>query len=66
MTAAGRPRWVNLNTLLGVFWLLAALLFLFHLVPNHIEEPPMVQNPCSRRARLPAWPAGWWRCCRWR
>ncbi|WP_028238378.1 tripartite tricarboxylate transporter TctB family protein [Stutzerimonas azotifigens] len=58
MTAAGRPRWVNLNTLLGVFWLLAALLFLFHLVPNHIEEPPMVQNPLQSPRWLPS-VAGW-------
>ncbi|MFC3608875.1 tripartite tricarboxylate transporter TctB family protein [Stutzerimonas tarimensis] len=61
MTAAAtasRPRWTNLNTLLGAFWLMAALVFLFYLVPNHIDEAPMVQNPMQSPRWLPS-VAGW-------
>ncbi|WP_407293324.1 tripartite tricarboxylate transporter TctB family protein [Stutzerimonas zhaodongensis] len=61
MTAAasnGRPRWANINTLLGAFWLVAALVFLFYLVPNHIDEAPMVDNPMQSPRWLPS-VAGW-------
>lgn len=57
-TAIGRPRWANINTLLGGLWLLAALVFVFHLVPNYIEEAPMVQNPMQSPRWLPN-VAGW-------
>lgn len=56
--AIGRPRWANINTLLGALWLLAALVFVFHLVPNYIEEAPMVQNPMQSPRWLPN-VAGW-------
>ena len=56
--ANGRPRWANLNTLLGAFWLMAALVFLFYLVPNHIDEAPMVDNPMQSPRWLPS-VAGW-------
>lgn len=61
MTAAassGRPRWANVNTLLGAFWLAAALVFLFYLVPNFIDEAPMVENPMQSPRWLPS-VAGW-------
>lgn len=54
----GRPRWLNPNTLLGVFWLAAALVFVLYLVPNHIDEAPMVDNPLQSPRWLPA-VAGW-------
>lgn len=57
-TRHGRPRWLNPNTLLGVFWLLAALVFVLYLVPNHIDEAPMVDNPMQSPRWLPA-VAGW-------
>lgn len=53
-----RPHWANLNTLLGAFWLVAALAFLFYLVPNHIDEAPMVENPMQSPRWLPS-VAGW-------
>ncbi|WP_158186448.1 tripartite tricarboxylate transporter TctB family protein [Stutzerimonas stutzeri] len=56
--ATGRPRWANVNTLLGVFWLSAALVFVFYLVPNYIEEAPMIQNPMQSPRWLPG-VAGW-------
>lgn len=52
--AASRPRWVNINTLLGAFWLVAALVFLFHLVPNYIEEAPMVESAMQSPRWLPS------------
>jgi putative tricarboxylic transport membrane protein len=57
-TTTGRPRWANINTLLGAFWLMAALVFLFYLVPNHIDEAPMVDNPMQSPRWLPS-VAGW-------
>lgn len=57
-TAATRPRWANVNTLLGAFWLAAALVFLFYLVPNYIDEAPMVENPMQSPRWLPS-VAGW-------
>ena len=56
--AASRPRWANVNTLLGAFWLAAALVFLFYLLPNFIEEAPMVDNPMQSPRWLPS-VAGW-------
>lgn len=56
--AAGLPRWANINTLLGAIWLAAAMVFLFFLVPNYIEEAPMVQNPMQSPRWLPS-AAGW-------
>ncbi len=56
--AASRPRWANVNTLLGAFWLAAALVFLFYLVPNYIDEAPMVENPMQSPRWLPS-VAGW-------
>ncbi|AHL77247.1 hypothetical protein CH92_20050 [Stutzerimonas stutzeri] len=56
--AIGRPRWANINTLLGALWLLAALVFVFYLVPNYIEEAPMVENPMQSPRWLPN-VAGW-------
>jgi putative tricarboxylic transport membrane protein len=56
--AVNRLRWANLNTLLGAFWLMAALLFLFYLVPNHIDEAPMIDNPMQSPRWLPS-VAGW-------
>ena len=56
--ADGLPRWANINTLLGAIWLVAALLFLFFLVPNYIEEAPMVQNPMQSPRWLPS-ATGW-------
>jgi putative tricarboxylic transport membrane protein len=56
--ALRRPRWANLNTWLGAFWLIAALVFLFYLVPNHIDEAPMVDNPMQSPRWLPS-VAGW-------
>lgn len=53
-----RQRWANVNTMLGAFWLLAALVFLFYLVPNHIDEAPMVENPMQSPRWLPT-VAGW-------
>jgi putative tricarboxylic transport membrane protein len=53
-----RPHWANLNTLLGAFWLVAALVFLFYLVPNYIDEAPMVENPMQSPHWLPS-VAGW-------
>jgi putative tricarboxylic transport membrane protein len=53
-----RPRWANINTWLGTFWLVAALVFLFYLVPNHIDEAPMVENPMQSPRWLPT-VAGW-------
>lgn len=53
-----RLRWTNINTLLGAFWLIAALVFLFYLVPNHIDEAPMVENPMQSPRWLPT-VAGW-------
>ncbi|MCQ2028088.1 tripartite tricarboxylate transporter TctB family protein [Stutzerimonas zhaodongensis] len=53
-----RQRWANVNTMLGAFWLLAALVFLFYLVPNHIDEAPMVENPMQSPRWLPS-VAGW-------
>ena len=52
--ALRRPRWANLNTWLGAFWLIAALVFLFYLVPNHIDEAPMVDNPMQSPRWLPS------------
>jgi len=54
-----RSRWVNINTLLGVFWLVAALVFLFYLVPNHIDEAPMVDNPMQSPRWLPSVATAW-------
>jgi len=51
--ATSYPRWANLNTLLGAIWLLAALVFIFYLVPNYIEEPAMVDNPMQSPRWLP-------------
>ncbi|NKQ09581.1 tripartite tricarboxylate transporter TctB family protein [Pseudomonas sp. SST3] len=56
--AAGLPRWANINTLLGAIWLVAALVFLFYLVPNYIDEAPMVENPMQSPRWLPS-AAGW-------
>lgn len=56
--ADGLPRWANINTLLGAIWLVAALVFLFFLVPNYIEEAPMVQNPMQSPRWLPS-TTGW-------
>jgi putative tricarboxylic transport membrane protein len=56
--ATGLPRWANINTLLGATWLIVALVFLFFLVPNYIEEAPMVQNPMQSPRWLPS-AAGW-------
>ncbi|MCQ4258106.1 tripartite tricarboxylate transporter TctB family protein [Stutzerimonas stutzeri] len=56
--AEPRQRWANINTLLGAFWLVAALVFLFYLVPNHIDEAPMVENPMQSPRWLPT-VAGW-------
>ena len=56
--ALRRPRWANLNTWLGALWLIAALAFLFYLVPNHIDEAPMVDNPMQSPRWLPS-VAGW-------
>ena len=58
VAATSRPRWANLNTLLGAFWLAAALVFLFYLVPNYIDEAPMVENPMQSPRWLPS-VAGW-------
>lgn len=56
--ADGLPRWANINTLLGAIWLVAALVFLFFLVPNYIEEAPMVQSPMQSPRWLPS-ATGW-------
>jgi len=56
--ADGLPRWANINTLLGAIWLVAALVFLFFLVPNYIDEAPMVQNPMQSPRWLPS-TTGW-------
>ncbi|GAB6387840.1 tripartite tricarboxylate transporter TctB family protein [Stutzerimonas marianensis] len=58
VVAARRPRCANLNILLGAFWLVAALVFLFYLVPNYIDEAPMVDNPMQSPRWLPS-VAGW-------
>lgn len=58
VVAARRPRWATLNTLLGAFWLVSALVFLFYLVPNYIDEAPMVENAMQSPRWLPS-VAGW-------
>ncbi|WP_421683301.1 tripartite tricarboxylate transporter TctB family protein [Stutzerimonas urumqiensis] len=58
MTDALRSRWANPDVWLGAFWLLAALVFVLYLVPNHIDEAPMVENPMQSPRWLPSL-AGW-------
>lgn len=58
MTDAPRSRWANPDVWLGAFWLLAALAFVLYLVPNHIDEAPMVENPMQSPRWLPSL-AGW-------
>ncbi|MBA1273276.1 tripartite tricarboxylate transporter TctB family protein [Stutzerimonas azotifigens] len=57
-TPSSPPRWANLNTLLGIVCLIAALVFLFYLVPQHIEQAPRLQNPLQSPRWLPT-VAGW-------
>ena len=50
--AAVRPANIG-NVIIGLVIFVCSLFFVFYLVPNHIQEPPLLQNPMMSPKFLP-------------